>query len=92
MRRQLHKDVLLSWSLTTVQHCLSPEEVVVLAAEFCGLAIPKCRLTLEGQNEMINVAGRIVATSCIGNNAVAAGYGRPVSVARDQKRDDQENP
>jgi hypothetical protein len=69
---------MLAWRVIAMQQGLTPVEIVSLAASFCGLSIPDCLLTLEGQSEMIEVAGRIVATSCIGKNAVAGGYGVPL--------------
>jgi hypothetical protein len=76
-----YEHCMLAWRITTQRMNLTNAEVIVLAAQFCGLAIAETDMSLGGDEKALDLAYRAMSTACVGKRARARGFGRPVATS-----------
>lgn len=72
---------MLVWREDSLRRGLTPEEVVICAAQFLGLSIAALKISVDSQLLVMESASKITNTACLSRTAVRQGAAWPLQPA-----------
>jgi hypothetical protein len=76
-QKGFYEAMITDWRCTALMSGMTDQEIILCAAQFCGLSVANSNLTAEGQAQTLDIAERAMRTAHFSRVEVKAGRAVP---------------